>query len=138
MKRFVFLLVIMTFVVCNIKAKEITKQQARDNAMAFLCKSSPQSMRKARSSASLTDVNINVKNLFAFNIEGGGYVITSGDDRIQPVLGYAETGFLDLENMPVNMRQWLDSYSQAISRLRKQAETAGTETANATSGAYKE
>ena len=138
MKRLVFLLVIMTFVVCNIKAKEITKQQARDNAMAFLCKSSPQSMRKARSSASLTDVNINVKNLFAFNIEGGGYVITSGDDRIQPVLGYAETGILDLENMPVNMRQWLDSYSQAISRLRKQAETAGTETANATSGAYKE
>ena len=138
MKRLVFLLVIMTFVVCNIKAKEITKQQARDNAMAFLCKSSPQSMRKARSSASLTDVNINVKNLFAFNIEGGGYVITAGDDRIQPVLGYAETGTLDSENMPVNMRQWLDSYSQAISRLRQQTETSVTETANATSGAYKE
>ncbi|MGN1375403.1 MAG: C10 family peptidase [Prevotella sp.] len=138
MKRLFTLFVIMTIFVCNINASEITRQQARDKAMTFLGKTSTKGLRKARSLVSLKDVDLGVKNLYAFNIEGGGYVITSGDDRIQPVLGYADTGSIDLENIPVNMREWLDAYSQAIILLDQHAETAAAETETATEETYKD
>ena len=55
--------------------------------------------------------------LYAFNIEGGGYVIASGDDRTLPVLGYSMTGSIDADDMPDNMRSWLQSYAEQIAFL---------------------
>ena len=40
-----------------------------------------------------------------FNSDGdNGYVIVSNDDRTAAVLGYSDSGQLDLDNMPENMR----------------------------------
>ncbi len=43
-----------------------------------------------------------------------GYVIVSGDDRIEPILGYVEQGTFDPENIPENMRSWLQGYADEI------------------------
>ena len=52
---------------------------------------------------------------YVFNAEGnGGYVIVSGDDRTEPVLGYVEQGTFDPENIPENMRSWLQLYADQI------------------------
>lgn len=55
--------------------------------------------------------------LYAFNIEGGGYVIASADDRTLPVLGYSQTGSFDVNQIPDNMRTWLQGYAEQIRML---------------------
>ena len=44
----------------------------------------------------------------------GGYVIVSGDDRTEPILGYVDHGSFDPENIPENMRSWLQGYADQI------------------------
>ena len=41
--------------------------------------------------------------------EEGGFVLVSGDDRFAAVLGYSD-GLYDEEEMPENMREWLQGY----------------------------
>ena len=43
-----------------------------------------------------------------------GYVIISGDDRTEPILGYVEQGSFDPDNIPENMRSWLQFYADEI------------------------
>ena len=52
---------------------------------------------------------------YVFNAgNDGGYVIVSGDDRTEPILGYVEQGTFDPDNIPENMRSWLQSYADQI------------------------
>ena len=52
---------------------------------------------------------------YVFNAGGdGGYVIVSGDDRTEPILGYVEHGTFDPDNIPENMRSWLQLYADQI------------------------
>ena len=52
---------------------------------------------------------------YVFNAgNDGGYVIVSGDDRTEPILGYVEHGTFDPDNIPENMRSWLQLYADQI------------------------
>lgn len=56
--------------------------------------------------------------LYMLNIENeGGFVIVSGDDRTEQVLGYVDNGSFDAENVPENMKAWLQMYAQQIEAL---------------------
>lgn len=56
--------------------------------------------------------------LYGYNVEErGGFVVVSGDDRVRPVLGYAQGGELIPEAMPENLQAWLTFYAQEIRRL---------------------
>ena len=50
--------------------------------------------------------------------DSGGFVIVSGDDRARPVLGLSETNRFETENMPDNVRWWMESLKAYV---RKQA-----------------
>ncbi|MDO4319051.1 MAG: C10 family peptidase [Bacteroidales bacterium] len=45
---------------------------------------------------------------------GEGYLVLSADDVATPLLGYADNGSFDINDMPPAMRQWLDDYSAQI------------------------
>ena len=52
---------------------------------------------------------------YVFNAgNDGGYVIVSGDDRTEPILGYVDQGTFDPDNIPENMRSWLQLYADQI------------------------
>lgn len=55
---------------------------------------------------------------YAFNIDGGGWVIIAGEDRAPQVLGYSDQGRLDFNNMPYNVQGLLDSYKKEIEFLQ--------------------
>ena len=56
--------------------------------------------------------------LYIFNVtDGNGFVIVSGDDRTEAILGYSKSGHLDETTMPDNMRWWLDGYARQIESL---------------------
>ena len=97
-------------------AQQLTEQEAMDRALQYL---SEKALAKARglASAKLQSAKVGAEKIYAFNREGGGYVIASADSRALPVLGYSDKGTIDWESMPANMKGWLKSYDEAVGTL---------------------
>lgn len=122
MKRFlsVFVLLVAVSVVC---ANPVSKGTARKIAEAFLNRNNMSQNVKRMPKlmyAQPSDTQEEQANLYMFNAEdGNGFVIVSGDDRTEPILGYSDTGMIDVDNMPVNMRTWLQHYSDEIALIQR-------------------
>ena len=50
-------------------------------------------------------------------VDGEGFVIMAADDRVSPVLGYSDHGSINMDDMPVNMKSWLESCDNEIRNL---------------------
>ena len=57
-------------------------------------------------------------DFYAFNIDGGGFVIIAGEDRANQVLGYSDNGRLDFNNLPENLKALLKGYQEEIEYLQ--------------------
>ena len=55
----------------------------------------------------------------------GGYIIISGDDQTEEVLGYCDTGSFNYGQLPTAMQEWLDGCAAQIERLGKGGNDAG-------------
>ena len=61
---------------------------------------------------------------YVFNSsDGKGYVIVSGDDNTEQVLGYSPTGHFDPETMPDNMRCYLGELAKEIASVESKSTT---------------
>ncbi len=120
MKRYAILMVLM-LTVLTIWAQAITEQQARERVQQFLSGHVHAGTRMAVG-RQLETAGIEAPRLYAFNIEGGGYVVASGDSRVLPVLGYSGQGRIDWATMPTNMQAWLKGYSKTIAALGSRTE----------------
>lgn len=55
---------------------------------------------------------------YIFNVgEDRGFVIIAGDDRVRPVLGYSFEGRFQTDDLPSNIRGWMDNYKDQIKSL---------------------
>lgn len=53
---------------------------------------------------------------YIYSVNGGqGFVIVSGDDAVQPILGYSVTDAFPIENMSPEVSYWLNNYNEQIS-----------------------
>ena len=112
------LLVSLAVTTLSANAGNIDATAARAAAGRFLhqnahamFKATPQSAIKlAHSEASKVSGNA----YYVFNIDGGGWVIIAGDDRAQEVLAYGNYGSVDVNNMPDNMKGYLDMFKAQI------------------------
>lgn len=59
--------------------------------------------------------------VFDKSSENTGYIVLSADDLAYPVLGYADKGDFDPDNMPEAMKWWLQQYADQIAYARKNA-----------------
>ena len=118
----------MLFMVCMMMwAAPVSRQQAQQKAAAFLVSKGAvlandvkMSVRKARKAASDEQAYY-----YVFNAgEKRGFVVVSGDDRTESILGYADKGEITEENMPANMRAWLQGYADQIEWLDQHAYVA--------------
>ncbi|MBQ1800735.1 MAG: Spi family protease inhibitor [Prevotella sp.] len=119
LKKFTFIALMAAMSVVGANAQAISQDEAMDNAIRFLT-STPENggarkVMKAR--PRLHAAKLDVKGVYAFNVEGGGFVVASGDSRTLQVLGYGNGGSFDWDNMPQNMREWLKGYGKAIAAL---------------------
>ena len=102
-------------------ANPIDEETAKQNALQFIHNSKMKHVRGVvPMSVSFTvDRNTNTNGiqpmLYAFNVgDGDGYVIVSGDDEAEPILGYSNEGSVSYDNLPENLRTWLDGYADQI------------------------
>ncbi len=100
-------------------AGDVTPQQALQQAQKFL-QQTPSGMKRSQAEVPQLKMAGRISGLYVFNAEQNqGYVIVSNDDRTAPILGYSETGTLDPDNMPCNMRAWLQGYADEIAWLNE-------------------
>ncbi len=57
-----------------------------------------------------------LNTLYIFSGNPGGFMILAADDCCTPLLAYSDSASFDPENMPENLRAWLDGYSAQIAR----------------------
>ncbi|MBO4606356.1 MAG: Spi family protease inhibitor, partial [Prevotella sp.] len=106
----------------NMAANPITAEQAKKNAAQFISSNKRMASKSGRQlqlaftlKQDKSASNVQTPAIYAYNIANdGGFVIVSGDDMAKPVLGYASQGSVSDDNMPDNMRFWLDRYANQI------------------------
>ena len=52
--------------------------------------------------------------LYAFTVNGNGFVILSNDKNTEPILGYSFENPISFSDMPDNLRLWLEGYSSVV------------------------
>lgn len=123
MKKILLTLFAVFFCWVTIYAQQLTEQEAMERALQYINsnKSSANARRMAapalKGKKKFTPAKTEARKIYAFNMEGGGYVIASADSRTLPVLGYSTTGTIDWDQMPENMRSWLKQYDETIATL---------------------
>ena len=115
MVRLITTLLLCAFVGITASASQITEQQALQVAAKYAdidIKSHPQRMKAAGKQQKTAAY-------YAFNIgDNEGFVIVSGDDSLTELVGYSDSGSFEPENMPDNMRSWLQSYSDYVKSVQ--------------------
>ena len=87
---------------CVVLAAPVGRQQARQKAVAFLKQQNfvAQISEKAPIRAKSAAVTVDQSPYYIFNLDGNkGFIIVSGDDRAEEILGYADEGSFDAENI---------------------------------------
>lgn len=124
MKQFFLItLILLCGLTCKVSAKPISLEKAMQNVTSIakkklngrhkaLMKGDAQEMRLVRSGEA---DRVGYPLYYIFNIgDGQGYVIASGDDCIDAVLGFGDQGCVDADEIPDNMRWWLSEYERQM------------------------
>ena len=109
-----------------VSANPISREEARQKAAAFLGEQQAlapiadgKRLSRQRRAAAKEE-----SEYYVFNIgTRGGFVIVSGDDRTEPILGYTDTGTFDYETLPPALQDMLEHYTTQIARLQQMPET---------------
>ena len=64
--------------------------------------------------------------------DGQGFVIVSADDRAYTILGYSDNGSWDENDLPDNLRAWLESYKQDLETIDRLPDYPAVSTSLAT------
>lgn len=57
-------------------------------------------------------------DVYAFNVQGGGFALVCTGNGNTAVAGYSDTGSIDVDNMPEAMKVWLASYQMAMGKTK--------------------
>ncbi|MBR3478554.1 MAG: C10 family peptidase [Bacteroidaceae bacterium] len=107
-------------------AQHVTEEQALQKAQAFLNQKATKGGRRGAPLKMKQLENVAQNDAFyIFNAEqNGGYVIVSGDERTDEILGYSTEGNIDPQRMPENMKAWLEGYEKQIVSIPANARRA--------------
>ena len=117
-----FTLLFACVVAVSLSADPVSKESARKSAECFLQQKGLQ-MGGEAACARGGRTATGHQALYVFNtVDDRGFVIVSGDDCAESILGYTTRGSYDEAMLPDNFRNWLDQVSaeiEAVSKLPK-------------------
>ena len=133
-KVFLFFAALLLLVTPALKADDISLGKARAAAEMFFAQCGVDT--RAGSSLTLLGTDLTLEQTrsseapawYVFNRAEGGFVIISGLDAAMPVLGYSfEDSFGPLDEMPENLKDWMDTYTEEINGRRASGKEATAE-----------
>lgn len=108
-------------------AGDVTPEKALQQATDFMNQRVATGSRRAPVTSQQLTMTQQVSGLYVFNVtNNGGFVIVSNDDVATPVLGYSDSGSFDPDNIPSNMKAWLQGYADEIAWAKSHPVTAKT------------
>ena len=125
-----YLLLLMLFVSIVAMGGPVTPDEARQKITKFMNPRranaiSESSLKLVATSHYQVQKEVMAASYYVFNVgEGQGFVIAGADDRVPAVLGYSSKGQFDPQNMPENMKAWLQGYNDQMAYLNEHPEAA--------------
>lgn len=116
-------LILLLFVALPSFAQQVSVEEALLSAKQFLRGTTQSGKRKANAVDKMALAYKKQKAdktsfyIFNENDADGGFVIVSGDQRTEAIIGYTENGDFNEDSMPDNMRAWLNDYAEQIAML---------------------
>lgn len=97
------------------KANPVDVSTARDVAVKFMNANAKTPVRGIDDLHLVTTYNINRGDaaFYIFNTSNG-FVIVSADDCATPILGYSDEGQFDIENIPIQLQDYLQGFAEQI------------------------
>lgn len=103
MRRILSTLALSLLLIGMANAKPVTTSKARQVAAMYL----------DIEEEALQKLPLPFTTMHLFAIDGGGFIITSADDRMQPILGYSHSSNFSFP-IPDNLSYWLKGYDTQI------------------------
>lgn len=123
MQTKITLLFVAVCMATSLSARPVSKtealniaQQFVQNKLAVTRLANNFSLAFTASDKSMTRSTTTTRNYFyVYNIgEKNGFVIVSADTRVKKILGYSDKGTFSPDNMPSNLKAWLNFYTDEI------------------------
>ncbi len=93
------------------KTDIITKSKPIKNlSLAYTSKSKAKELRSSSTES----------YYYVFNIDDNGFIIVSGEERANSILGYSYNGSFDINSIPDNFKGWLSVYEEELKDLFSQ------------------
>lgn len=110
------LLILSLLLPALVMAGTVGKDAAMKKARSFMDSRNGAKTRSVQAELQLAAAQ---EGYYIFNVSRqGGFVIVSSDDCAPDILGYADSGTIDPDNMPDNMKAWLQGYADQISWMK--------------------
>ena len=119
------LLILGLLLTTSLFAGPVGKEGAKAKALAFLNGTVSQRAGVAKAPRRLQDLSLASSGdaYHVFNIgASNGFVIVSGSDLTPDIIGYTDEGAFDAQNIPDNMKAWLQEYANQIAWVEKNGE----------------
>ena len=126
MKRSITVILSLVATCLSMQAQQISEEEALDRAMAnYASKARVRggSARGPQLSLAHRAVVDGMTCYYVFNNADGGYVIVGGDEVAYDILGYSDEGRFEYEELPDNLRWWMDRYERQIRQAIEQKTT---------------
>ena len=99
-------------------ANPIGRTAAMQKAQDFMQGINPQAQLQAPATPRKAMGNQAQQPYYIFNAENNkGFVIVSGDDRSEEILGYSDEGHIDVDNMPEGLQYLLEMFTEELQAL---------------------
>ncbi|MCR5131949.1 MAG: C10 family peptidase [Prevotella sp.] len=125
MKRLFLFISAMLFAAITVSAQQISKEVAMQKATAFANKANPhmkQMLNLAYKAEKPATALTNQDDAYLYVFNKGfnqGFVIVSGDERCNEILGYCDHGSFDPNNLPPNFKYFLEEYEREIKYMQE-------------------
>lgn len=99
----------------NLQARQISESEALTKAKTFMSSSKLKSAKNATLKLANIESSESAADYYVFNRgDNEGFVIISGSDKTDAVIGYSDKGSFDANLLPDNMKGLLESYVSQI------------------------
>lgn len=130
-----FLLFLCTLGTIGMQAENVPQEKAKEVGMAFLNSAQTGTLgRRLNNDLILVNdenqrtADASAPAYYMYNNAGGGFIVVSGDDAVEPILAYSLDGSIDMKNMPDGFKFWLEMCKNGIGKARENHEKASAET----------
>ena len=106
----------------NVSAQDVSLDRAKKIGELFVKEST--SFGKDRASVNAAHSHTftsrdGMPSVYVFNIDGGGFVVVSAEEKVKPVLAYSEKGSFDADAMADGFAFTISSYQEEIDYVRR-------------------